>query len=247
MIRIRAAALCGLVWSLGALACGEAKSPADDVADVPSDTSAPDSSDAPDGLPDGAVDTAVDAAVDVPLPQERPNEPATDTFLLATKDIPWGKISAAALKDGQVTLQLCTDHFPVGSAARKEALRAAAWYTAAGPANVSVTLTEAPHRPTKDMYVDKVAEMIPTMDYVTEGYPCHKKLACSDKYEDGKKVADGFALNVCKCRETGCFGGSGKVVGFNVAVNSLCKNHFKNPNAKDYPKSENVAHWFRVG
>ena len=251
----RAAALFGVIWSLGALACGETQSPspADVVVDAPSDTATDGSGDAPDNIapdalaPDTLADGAADVPADVPKAEERPTEPATDTYLLATQDVPWNKLTSGVLKDPKVTLQLCTDHFPVGSQARKEALRAAAWYTDAGPAQVSVTLTEAPHRPTKDMYVDKVEEMIPTMDYVTEGYPCHKKLACSDKYEDGKKIADGFALNVCKCRTNGCFGGSGKVVGFNVAVNSLCKNHFKDPAAKDFPKSQNIAHEYGHG
>ena len=197
-----------------------------------------------DGAPAVDAGTSTDGAS---IEEERPTAPASEAMLLDTKDVTWSKITAGVLLSSAVKLQLCTDHFPVDSKARAEVLQAAKWY--AGVADVSVTITAGPHRPKAEMYLDDAEKFTGTMDYVTEGYPCHKVLACSNKYEDGKKIADGFSLNVCKCRKSGCFGSnsSGKVVGFAVAVNSLCKSHFKNPKAGDYPKAENVAHEFGHG
>lgn len=155
------------------------------------------------------------------------------TNLYAADDFDYTLQGDHALVTPSFTLYVCTDHFPVGSAARAEVELAIELYNNVAGTSAYIALGTAPHK--------SIAQLFPTsptksyfdvVDNSTIGFPCH-----------GAGDTTGWAMNTCRHAQGGAWGGgSNPVDAFVISVNAANYTFDTDPTATDYPKYANIAH-----
>ena len=145
------------------------------------------------------------------------------------------------VRDPEMRVVVCEDHWPEGSAARTEIETAVQWFNDVRGAEVDLTIEYGPHLDADAMYPDDVDCTVPTvrLDYVYDSYPCHQRL--DDRWDNG------WSLNCCRYSEFGAWIEIGEACTFNVAINPYGRDHDEDPTANDYPKAPNIAHEFGHG
>jgi hypothetical protein len=151
--------------------------------------------------------------------------------LMETTGINWTSHTSLPVSTAKFNLYVCRDHFPAGSAARKEIETAAGWYNKTTGAAIKVVLVETSHKGIDALY--PLITSHNSFDYVdnsTQGFPCHDAGDTSD-----------WITNTCKYAGTG-WNKSAKTVFFTIAANATAVEHDTNPSATDYPTAANIAH-----
>ena len=131
------------------------------------------------------------------------------------------------------TLYVCTDHFPIGSAARAEVERAIALYNSVAGTSAYISLGTAAHKSIANLFpASPKKSFFDVVDNSTIGFPCH---AAGD--------TTSWAMNACRHQQGGAWAGSPNPVDqFVISVNANAYSFDTNPAATDYPKFDNIAH-----
>lgn len=155
------------------------------------------------------------------------------THLIDSADFDYADQGEHTLTDPAFTLYVCTDHFPVGSAARAEVERAIELYNDVAGTSVYISVGTASHKTIANLYpTSPTKSFFDVVDNSSIGFPCH-----------GAGDTTGWAMNTCRHELNGAWGGSANPVDhFVIAVNAANYTFDDDPAATDYPRFENVAH-----
>jgi hypothetical protein len=155
------------------------------------------------------------------------------TNLVVASDFDYADHGGRVLTQPAVTLWLCRDHFPIGSAARTEVELAADLYNKVAGTSVSVSVGSMPHKG-----IDRLFSSSPTESYMdvvdnsTTGFPCH----------DAGEVS-GWAMNTCPHGAGADWQkGTSSVDQFVISVNANAYTFDTDPASTDYPRMANIAH-----
>jgi len=131
------------------------------------------------------------------------------------------------------TLYVCTDHFPIGSAARAEVELAAQLYNTVAGTSAYISIGTAPHKSITQLFpTSPTKNYFDVVDNSTIAFPCH---AAGD--------TSSWAMNTCRHEQAGAWGGAANPVdAFVISVNATRYAFDTDPTATDYPRFENIAH-----
>ena len=155
------------------------------------------------------------------------------TNLYAADDFDYSLQGEHTLVAPSFTLYVCTDHFPIGSAARTEVELAAQLYNQVAGTSAYIAIGTAPHKSIAQLFpASPTKSYFDVVDNSTIGFPCH-----------GAGDTSGWAMNTCRHEQAGAWGGSANPVdAFVISVNATNYAFDTNPAATDYPRFENIAH-----
>ncbi len=158
-----------------------------------------------------------------------------------TSQLQWSQHTRSSLAAADVTLAVCGDHFPQGSAARVEIDGAIALYNAVVASGARIRVIDEPHRGVDELFsTPPTVNHIDYVDTLAEGYtafPCHP-----DKTD---VTCASWVMNTCRFRsgdKGGWSRGTGKVSNFVISINRNCYKHFFDSLSTDHPHVSGVAH-----
>jgi hypothetical protein len=158
-----------------------------------------------------------------------------------TSRLQWSQHTRSSLAAADVTLAVCSDHFPQGSAARAEIDGAIALYNAVVASGARIRVIDEPHRGVDELFsTPPTVNHIDYVDTLAEGYtafPCHP-----DKTD---VTCASWVMNTCRYRsgdKGGWSRGTGKVSNFVISINRNCYKHFSDALSTDHPHVSGVAH-----
>lgn len=159
---------------------------------------------------------------------------ATENLLVAD-DFDYADHGEHILLVPNYTLYVCTDHFPLGSAARAEVQVAADLYNRVAGSAAHITLGTTSHKTIAQLF--PAFPSLPTKRYFDVvdnsviGFPCH-----------GAGDTASWAMNTCRHTYGGDWNQGGLTDQFVISVNAGNYSFDTNPSATDYPRAENIAH-----
>jgi hypothetical protein len=139
------------------------------------------------------------------------------------------------LTDSTFNLFVCTQHFPVGSAARAEVEAAAALFNAVTGTDLFITVVGSSHKSIAQLFpASPTSSYMDVVDNSTIGFPCHPA---------GDILPSSWAMNTCRHGSGGVWNtGAASIDRFVISVNANAYGFDTNPAATDYPKFTNIAH-----
>jgi hypothetical protein len=155
------------------------------------------------------------------------------TNLYAADDFDYTQQGEHTLLTPSFTLYVCTDHFPIGSAARAEVELAIQLYNNVAGTSAYIAVGTAPHKTIQQLFPNSpTRSFFDVVDNSTVGFPCH---AAGD--------TSGWAMNTCRHEQSGSWGGAANPVdAFVISVNATAYTFDTDPTSTDYPKFANIAH-----
>ena len=155
------------------------------------------------------------------------------TNLMAADDFDYTLQGQHTLVTPSFTLYVCTDHFPVGSAARAEVELAVELYNQVAGTSAYIAVGTAPHKSIAQLFpASPTKSYFDVVDNSTIGFPCH-----------GAGDTSGWAMNTCRHEQAGAWTGAADPVdAFVISVNATQYAFDTDPTATDYPRFENIAH-----
>lgn len=156
-----------------------------------------------------------------------------ETNLYAADDFDYTQQGEHTLVTPSFTLYVCTDHFPIGSAARAEVELAAQLYNTVAGTGAYISIGTAPHKSIAQLFpASPTKSFFDVVDNTTTSFPCH---AAGD--------TSSWAMNTCRHEQAGAWGGAANPVdAFVISVNATAYDFDTDPTATDYPRFENIAH-----
>jgi hypothetical protein len=135
----------------------------------------------------------------------------------------WTGAAEALQGADNISFEVCTEHWPSGSAAREQVEEAVAHYNRVLGADVKFTIVEKPHRDKGDLWDSPAGTWLEFLDNNEAGtFPCHSdgSIACGDS-----SGVDGWVMNTCNTTENIW----GVPSGFGISVNTHCYDPGKSP------------------